>query len=589
MKRLVLGILGAFLLFLSMTPSVYAGTNDFTFSKLEADYYLGSDKDGRSALRTVERLTAEFPQFDQNHGIERAIPQQYDGHKVSLDVLSVTDDQDKSLNYSTYTSNDNEVLRIGDSDTYVHGTKTYVITYTQRDVTRYFSDTGRDEFYWDVNGTEWQQPFTQVTARVHLSDSIKQTLSKDVACYQGYSGSTQRCEIQSDGTTISTTVNNLSAGQNVTLAIGFTAGTFRGYEPTMFEKIFAFLFMVWIAATILTTVAALILLIWLPIRYSRQSNRRKDIGTIIAEYLPPKDTSILAAAHIGEGTKGETTAQLIDFAVRHYLRIYQTKEKSLWKSAEYELEIIKSIDDLSQEEQELLQALFKSSGTAVGSRFAMESLKNNYTTGAELRSNDAQLIKRIKGDYGLRHKDEAESKWFKRIAWWALGISILTFSPLLLIAAIVAFVCASQLYPLTDKGLDLRVYLAGLKLYISVAEEERLKMLQSPEGAEKVGRKIGEDTKQLVKLYERVLPYAVLFGQEKEWNKQLGVYYEKYNTQPDWYSGHTAFNAALFTSAMSDFGTASNSYSSSSSSSSGGSSGGGSSGGGGGGGGGGGW
>ena len=35
---------------------------------------------------------------------------------------------------------------------------------------------------------------------------------------------------------------------------------------------------------------------------------------------------------------------------------------------------------------------------------------------------------------------------------------------------------------LTDKGLALRRYLAGLKMYIEVAETERLKMLQSPEG-----------------------------------------------------------------------------------------------------------
>ncbi len=114
-------------------------------------------------------------------------------------------------------------------------------------------------------------------------------------------------------------------------------------------------------------------------------------------------------------------------------------------------------------------------------------------------------------------------------------------------------------------------------------------MLQSPDGAQKA-QVDGSDTKQLVKLYERVLPYAVLFGQEKQWNKQLGKYYENTNTQPDWYSGSNGaiFNAAMFSSAMSSFATTA-SYSSPSSSSSGGSSGGGFSGGGGGGGGGGGW
>ena len=86
-------------------------------------------------------------------------------------------------------------------------------------------------------------------------------------------------------------------------------------------------------------------------------------------------------------------------------------------------------------------------------------------------------------------------------------------------------------------------------------------------------------------LYERVLPYAVLFGQEKEWTKQLGHYYESTGSQPNWYVGNTSFNAAAFSTGMSGLAQ-SVSYASSSSSSSGGSGGGGSSGGGGGGGGG---
>jgi uncharacterized membrane protein len=128
-------------------------------------------------------------------------------------------------------------------------------------------------------------------------------------------------------------------------------------------------------------------------------------------------------------------------------------------------------------------------------------------------------------------------------------------------------------------------------MYIKTAETDRLRMLQSPNGAEKLGAPIDtNDARQLIKLYERVLPYAISFGQEKEWNNRLGHYYETLNESPIWYAGHNnaAFNAVALSSAMSSFNTAA-SYSDPSSSSSGGSSGGGSSGGGGGGGGGGGW
>jgi uncharacterized membrane protein YgcG len=139
-----------------------------------------------------------------------------------------------------------------------------------------------------------------------------------------------------------------------------------------------------------------------------------------------------------------------------------------------------------------------------------------------------------------------------------------------------------SLRPLTPQGRELFDYLKGLKMYIGLAEVDRIKVLQSPSGAEKVPVNT-DDSANMVVLYERVLPYAVLFGQEKEWLKQLGVYYESAQSTPGWYSGTSAFNAASFASSVGSFASYSNSSSSSSSSGAGG---GGSSGGGGGGGGG---
>ena len=94
----------------------------------------------------------------------------------------------------------------------------------------------------------------------------------------------------------------------------------------------------------------------------------------------------------------------------------------------------------------------------------------------------------------------------------------------------------------------------------------------------------GENAK--VKLYERLLPYAVLFGLEKSWAQVIAAEYQD-GTSPDWYAGSGAFNAALFASTITSVSSSVNSYTSSASSSAGG--GGGFSGGGGGGGGGGGW
>ena len=85
-----------------------------------------------------------------------------------------------------------------------------------------------------------------------------------------------------------------------------------------------------------------------------------------------------------------------------------------------------------------------------------------------------------------------------------------------------------------------------------LGEQERLQVLQSPQGADKTPVDIS-DTAQIVRLYERVLPYAVLFGLEKEWAKVLEVHYGETGASPSWYHGTSAFNAAMLGSAISGF------------------------------------
>ncbi|MDB5165916.1 MAG: hypothetical protein JWM00_806 [Candidatus Saccharibacteria bacterium] len=581
MKRLFACLVGAVIALSIASSTAWAGVNDFTISRFEADYYLSKDNGNRSTLKTVEKITAEFPQFDQNHGLERAIPQSYDGHSTHVDILSVVDQTGAILNYSTSISNDNLVLRIGDADTYVHGSQTYVITYQQRDVTRFFADTKSDEFYWDTNGTQWAVPIQNLTVRLHVADKLAGSLTGTSACYVGSFGSTDLCQLTKNGTTFQATATQLLPYQNLTIAVGFNPNTFAAYQPSFLERVASF----YGTLLVLTSLVTPIIIIWLGIRWSRWSNRKKELGTIVPEYLPPKDTSVTTSSSIVSIPLGVFTAQLLDFAVRHYIKIYETKPKKGWSKAQYDIEIIRDITDLLPEEQELFKDIF--GNTAVGQRLSLKSLQNNTTVYTRMSNNDKKLKKLVRGDYGLRTKSEQKSAWFKKTGWILLVLSIIMLSPGLFIAALFAFLCAYTLWPLTDKGLALRRYLDGLKMYIKVAETDRLKMLQSPEGAQKV-KVSADDPAQLVKLYERVLPYAVLFGEEKEWNKQIGSYYESAGTSPDWYSGNAVFNAAVFSSAMSSF-SSSASYTSASSSSSGGSSGGGSSGGGGGGGGGGGW
>ena len=57
------------------------------------------------------------------------------------------------------------------------------------------------------------------------------------------------------------------------------------------------------------------------------------------------------------------------------------------------------------------------------------------------------------------------------------------------------------------------------------------------------------DKNSVVKIYEKLLPFATIFGIEKSWNNVLTIQYTD-DTEPGFYSGISAFNAAYFASSM---------------------------------------
>lgn len=97
----------------------------------------------------------------------------------------------------------------------------------------------------------------------------------------------------------------------------------------------------------------------------------------------------------------------------------------------------------------------------------------------------------------------------------------------------------------TRKGVVAKDTLLGLKMYMDVAEKDRIAMLQSPKSPYVLKTDALEKT---VELFEKLLPFAMILGVEKNWAKQFE---QIYTTPPDWYSGNwSTFNAVYFVSAL---------------------------------------
>jgi len=184
---------------------------------------------------------------------------------------------------------------MADMNKYIHGQQTYRLTYTQRDVTRFFADTNSDEFYWDTNGTAWKVPISQLNISLTIDSSLLPHLSGNQSCYVGAEKSTDRCDLTQDGTTYSVSADSLSPGQNVTLSIGFNPETFSPYVETMLEKLFRY----WLVLQAALTLIAIALLIWAIVRFYNTINRLKEMKPIAPEYLPPKDYSVTLSSQFG--------------------------------------------------------------------------------------------------------------------------------------------------------------------------------------------------------------------------------------------------------------------------------------------------
>jgi hypothetical protein len=124
--------------------------------------------------------------------------------------------------------------------------------------------------------------------------------------------------------------------------------------------------------------------------------------------------------------------------------------------------------------------------------------------------------------------------------WWFVAVA-----PLFLAAYFgILFLAAPPILRFTPGGKELRTRLSGLREYVRLGEQERLRMTQSPQTALRTpageltpaGQALGLEVRpsasspvaqaqlDYVVLSEELLPYAVLFGQQKQWAAEFAQF-----------------------------------------------------------------
>ncbi len=574
MKRRFLALILALILSFVATPlkNVVASTQDFYFKDFTADYYLTKAEDGTSRLHVKEVLTAIFPEIDQNHGINREIPIYNQGkknrtieNKSALNLTILRNGEPEKIN-KIEDEGDYYNIYIGSANTYVHGEQVYTLEYDFTDVITEFDNYGNNvsgqenivkafqELYWDTNGTGWRQSFGKVTARLHMPEAILKNVDTDVWCYVGSYGEKgeDRCEIERAADGFTFTTENLDKRENLTYAVTFRPDTFA----VIIKKSYI---LVW--SLIIEVILVGFVLIKKSLKWKREAREQRNLYHslfVTPQYQVPENKSI----HVAEGeqvylkkTRPSYVATLLELVVQKAVTITKTQDEKQSKKSNWAISVnVEPAKELSLAQIAMLKILAgknieKGSEIIIKRQVATKTLAGyakSYKSDAEnVLSREGYLIKEKiskTGDgmistvtikiiiltviafFGMStFRDLIEEIAFDE-AVTVVGVKFLpiVIMGILIMAIVVGAIITARIKKYakyTNEGIRLVRYLEGLELYIKMAEKDRLAFLQSVKGAD-------TSSAGIVKLYEKLLPWASLFGVEESWLKELGKYYQ---------------------------------------------------------------
>ena len=498
-----------------------------------------------ASVSVTETITYDF-EGASRHGIFRDVKESYKDklgttENISITDVQVTDARGQDYAFTTSESGGYLHIKIGDPNVLVTGVKTYAISYIAHDVIGFFGD--HDEIYWNVTGDQWQVPIDSAGVGVWTSvDSISH------ACYTGVAGSTASCtsEARRDGTNkpiVLFTTKALQSGEGMTVAVGLPKGVI--VEPTRSDRVIRYIEQNGILAFPFL-VLMILLLIWM--KYGKDAKGR---GTIIPEYDAPEGLSPVAATEIvyQKVRPSDVSALIIRLAVLGSIRIARIEQTTfgVFKSVDYEVVKLKEKDDvLSEEDALLFDGLF-----ADGS--ASRKMSELKTGKASMRKTFSLISKgvgaRMVRDGYYRANPSTIRSAFYVVggvligAAWFIVADIASFADtLVIIVSGVLVMLFGLIMPATTvKGALLKDQLLGLKLYLQIAEKNRLDFHNAPEKSPE--------------LFEKLLPYAMVLGVSTAWAKEFeGIYMQP----PSWYTGgaYPIFSPTAFADDMNSFSTA---------------------------------
>jgi len=484
------------------------------------------EKDG--TINVEENIEYDF-EAARRHGIYRDIPLRYDyGYKkysIKLDIENATDFNDTPYIYEASKSGGWENIRIGDPDITISGIHGYRIKYSVRGAVTFFEDY--DELYWNVTGDEWRVPILNAGANIYFDEDI--TDGVKAACYTGVRGSkNQDCNYETNNAGFKfTTLNSLGGGEGLTIVVAIPKGVIE--EPSSLSKSLWFISDNWYFGLPFLTFFTL-LYFW-----NTKGKDPEGNGVIAVKYEPPEDISPAEAGTLIDERANilDITSTIIDLAVRGFLKIEEIESTKFFFFTDRDYKLLrtqKTDEALKSYEEKVLSGVFKGKETIM-----VSELRNKFYT--ELPGiKKALYMELINKSYFPTNPENVRKiyKWVgigtMILGFFLIGIFPLGFS--IGVSGLTVLIFSRYMPRKTKKGSLKNEELLGFREFIERAEVDRIYRL----------------AKEDPTLFDRVLPYALVFGLEDKW---AGAFKDMYKEPPDWYHSSnygTAFSPNIFVS-----------------------------------------
>ncbi|HPN67512.1 MAG TPA: DUF2207 domain-containing protein [bacterium] len=590
-KFLIAG--GLFLVFLTCGAVVPARkyVTEWYIKDIRTEININQD----GSIDVDEKIAADCGDLADRHGIYRTLPTlkyltDEDVVQQKASLQSITDFDGNSLKYTESQDKSNNTItwKIGDANKTVKGENDYEIKYNVSNVILGNSDNF-DEFYWNVHGQFWDMEADQAEIIVNFPENFDYQ-TQETNLYGGTYGSQESIASYQwlDNNTIEIKSSQmLSKYEGLTLSVtipkGMTATApvqkLSDINKTPIILVVAYYLAEIFWAILLIIGAILTWYYWL--KYGRDPVINK---TTIAQYEPPMNLNPMQMGMLisnGDLKSKFITASIVNMAVKKIIKIEDKTKKGWFGSKDYKLISLKdtnqaAYDKLEKSEKDLYYYLFGNSTTKL-----ISSLKDKfYSNISSLKSQVQKELIEEKLLYERKGFDIQTIMFIVGIMAVIFPFILLAFFPwlalLTILEGIMMIIFSFWMPKHTLEGAEEQWKAKGFKLFMLTAEKYRQQFYEDEN------------------IFERYLPYAIVFNIVKKWAKNMENIYGKEKMSsysPYWYSNSLVgggFDVDSFTNSLTAMSSEMSSTISSSPSSSG-SGGGGFSGGGGGGGGGGGW